>query len=899
MVTSEQSFTSRLVDERWKQYLVLGLFLAVGYYLSLPLPPLRAIFYTLIGLSALGAILYKLVRQRSVDRVTWMWLGLGVLLYFLGDLTYNIYRFFLSTPRPFPSVADLFYLTSRIPLFIGLLRAAKTSLQRPNPFSLLDSFILATGMAMLWWTVLMAPEAYNSSISPIARFIGSAYPATDFLLLAGTVRLALASTKRAVYHYLLIGSVGALLVADVVYTILQLNNVYTVGTPLDIGWIIFYVLMGAAVLYPPLSEAPARLRTQAQERFWQRMRMVFLTGAALLLPVTLVLSGLLRHGRADGVLVALGTVLILLVVVRLYRLMEANIELQKQLARAKSDVLFRNIVERGHSGVSMFQPDLVATYHSPHLYQLADISDTETDFTGIVHPDDLRRFRRFWREILIPSDVIHMIEYRLRNPKGEWSDVESTVNNLMSDDWLHSIVVITRDITAQKEYERKLKRLAYTDPLTGLANRAALADDLAVCLAEAKKHGRLAGAMFLDLDNFGDINNTLGHTAGDSVLSQLAERISTQLYSGESMARFGGDEFVIVSPNLREPEDARLMHQRIAGLLERPFQLESYTLYVTASAGIALSDHASTSDHLLRNADLALHRAKSEGSSSMRVFTPSLLMEAERRHAMSEMLRDILYGNRGEETELELTFEPIVRLSDGIICGFEGTAVWQHPGFRNFDPDELNDIAGESNLLGELEMRTLRLTCETLSKWKPLLANLPVRASINISAASFTKPHFERVVYEILSSYHLSPACLAFEITEQTIIGHVTTAASTFEGLAEAGVHIVIDHFGRDFSSISHLQRIPHAAIKLDPTLTHPLYDLDNAAMVGGIVRLAHDLSRSVIADGIDSSSQAREIRDLNCDYGQGNYFGKPMSEAQMKLLIQRVGAKPHSPLGW
>jgi diguanylate cyclase (GGDEF)-like protein/PAS domain S-box-containing protein len=877
----------------WWIYLALGGALTAAYYLAVPYPAWRGFVYTMIGLSALVAIAWDVAHIKDRSPWTLTMFGLGLALYFFGDLTYTIYRFVIHTVPPYPGIADAFFLIARIPLFVATLMLARQyDKNRRPPFTILDTLIVACGLFLLWWTFLLSPLVYNGSLKPGLQIVSLAYPALDFLLLAGGIRLIVTSGRQTAHHFMVGAAFAALLLADIAYSGQRLTGTYHVGTAIDAGWIWFYLFLGAAALFPWQAVPPEPKLTinqqLARNRSRETVRLGLLTVAAELLPIMLAYDWLTRSGhKIDPALIIIGAVLIFLVLLRVFRLMRSNANLQTELARLKSDVLFRSIVERAHSGVSQFGPDLSASYHSPNMYQIGDIAGMDGDFRSLVHPDDQARFNKFWLDTLDASKSVPAIEYRLRNPDGEWADVESLSNNLLDDEWIARVVLITRDISARKQYERHLRKMAFSDYLTDAPNRAAFDAKLHEMLEQAHARNRSIGLVFLDLDDFGSANDNFGHTVGDDVLKQLARRIGDQLYEGETLARYGGDEFIIASPNIQTLDDASLIFQRVSGALNRRFSVRSYDIHLTACVGIAVSEPNMGADELIRNADLALRQAKSIGQGTMRVFTPELLLANRRVHALSTSLRSLLGDRDSKANRIGYSYMPISSLNDGRNYGLEVIPAWRHPDFGLIDNDELSLVANDSNLLYEIEFRTMSDVARLLYRWRGLRELSQCRITINLTDHSFAHPQFDAILVELLGRYGILPSQLALEIDEMAILRHQQMAIGVLSSVHGIGVDIIIDHFAREYSSVLQLQRLPHAAIKYDASLIRRLGDEDIATTAIGINQVAHELDRIVIADGVDSAELARHVRRLGFDYAQGQYFGSPLNTAEAEQWIK------------
>lgn len=871
------------IDEAWVRFVIWCLFLSFAYYASLTLPLLRAVWYTLIGVSALAAIAYSL-RRRTNNPWAWIWIGIGLFLYFVGDVIFNYYRFALHVARPFPSVADAFFLLARFPLIAGLIQIGRRAGGKGSAYSLLDTLIVASGLALLWWAFLMAPQAYNPAFSPLERFIAVAYPATDFLLLATGIRLAFSSIRRTPASFMLGGALFGLLGADIIYSILQLNHIYQVGTWIDLGWIWFYAFLGAVALYPKgeIKAVPVNLSSHNLA-----IRLGFLALAALLLPVTITVSRFVPN-TLDWVTVGIGTALIVLVLLRLQRLMQHNLELEREVSLWKSDLLFKSIVNRAYSGVCVLNANLEASYANPRMRELADLENP--NFRDAIKPEDLPKFERFWQDTLSGDRSIPSIEYRLHDPDGDWRDVESTSNNLLEDDWIHGVVLITSDISERKRYERKLQKMAYTDALTGLPNRAALQEQLQTAIAGAHDFGHLVGAFFFDLDGFSAVNDSLGHSYGDLVLVELSKRLSNVLERNTTIARFGGDEFIVISPNLGQPADGNLICQRLLTQFNRPIEAGGYSIHLTACVGIAISDNPqATPEEIIRNADLALHQAKLTGPGTTRFFNNQLLVATTRRLELASSLRQTLSPATPHSPTVTPTpavlYQPIYRLSDHTFAGAEAIMVWRHADFGHIDSDELIQIASESNLLDILESELSRQVCSMLNG----LTKLELKIALNIPASSLTRPGFDAVMLETLEKRHVQPHHFELEIGEDALVHYDPTASASLVNLLDNGVGITIDNFGREYSSLGQIYRLPKANLKLDRSIIASLDDPDITPMLTSLVTLSHALGRLVIAQGVDNEEQAAELTQLGIDLAQGTYFGKPAPAESLQEHLAKL----------
>jgi diguanylate cyclase (GGDEF)-like protein/PAS domain S-box-containing protein len=442
------------------------------------------------------------------------------------------------------------------------------------------------------------------------------------------------------------------------------------------------------------------------------------------------------------------------------------------------------------------------------------------------------------------------------------------------------------------EGEGRLAFLAQYDSLTGLPNRALLSDRFSLVIALARRHGLPAGVLFIDLDNFKAVNDSLGHAAGDEVLCNTARRLKELLRQGDTVARVSGDEFAVILGTLARPEDAALVAQKIIDKLAAPLQVAGQELFVTASIGIAVFPaDGDDPETLLGAADAAMYRAKQSGRNGFHCFTAEI-NERARAHAQlgSELHRAL------ERNEFELAYQPKFDLTSGRACAAEALLRWKRPDGKLVPPIEFIPVLEESGLIVEVGEWVLRQACADLKAWKA--AGLrPIPVAVNLSARQFRQRDLEKHIRQIVENAGVDACLIELEITESQLMHDPEQAERTMRSLSDAGFRVAIDDFGTGYSSLSYLTRFPVSALKIDRSfVANALAVPAQAAIVRAIIDMAHTLGFIVIAEGVETEAQAALLRALGCEQAQGYFFARPMPEADLRAFISNsplAGPKP------
>jgi diguanylate cyclase (GGDEF)-like protein/PAS domain S-box-containing protein len=436
-------------------------------------------------------------------------------------------------------------------------------------------------------------------------------------------------------------------------------------------------------------------------------------------------------------------------------------------------------------------------------------------------------------------------------------------------------VCVVRDMSERKALERRLEQQAFHDSLTKLANRALFIDRLQHALARSSRGSNYVAVLFLDLDNFKIINDSLGHEVGDQLLTAVSSRLREGLRPEDTLARLGGDEFTVLLEDITNVSDAMRVAERITEVLRTPVAVAGHEIFVGTSIGIALNtDEASTPSDLIRQADMAMYKAKVAGKSRYEVFDPSMHAYAlQRLQLQSDLHRAI------ERGELRVHYQPKVKFTNEMIEGMEALVRWEHPVRGLLAPGEFIALAEETGLIVPIGRWVLEEACKQLSEWQEEHSSVGQwTISVNLSAKQLQQPQLIKEVAEVLRATKLDPARLVLEITESALMVDELSTTATLQALKNLGVQLAMDDFGTGYSSLSFLRNFPVTIIKIDKSFIREMgRDTSEAAIVSGVIKLAHALRLQVVAEGIEAPEQLSQLKALECDVGQGFYFGKPL----------------------
>ncbi|MEA2253150.1 MAG: hypothetical protein QOG70_3392 [Solirubrobacteraceae bacterium] len=1030
----------------WQVYLLVGAVVTAAYVW---LPPFAGSgpVMNLLGLSPVVAIVVGVRRHRPACAVAWWCFALGFALFWLGDLyTYSYPRLF-GADVPFPSIGDGAYVLVYPALMAGLVVLTRRRNPERDRAGVIDSLIMTLGLSLLSWVALIAPYVHDGSMPLLARLVSIAYPLGDILLLAAAIRLAVDTGRRQPAFYLLTASIVALLVTDFAYGLVTLSGDYHGQVGLDVGWISFYLLWGAAALHPsmrgldqsaperaprltplrlvlltcasliaPAIEISQELRrgnldllviiaasvmlfglvvarmaglVRQQERSVGRERILTAAGAALvaatgrdqiyraaLEPVRSLVDGMaatllcrveenevgvvatlgdvvtedggwtlapdtaaallavsdagaaevdltaeagadLRlpawsgghalvlglelRGETRGLLLVVGEQRVSRPVCSALRTLATQValaiesaDLSEEVHRRSSEARFSSLVQHASDLITVLDAEATVVYQSPSIERVLGYAPEDvigTRFDRLLVPGEEGRLLHLLADGSgYAGHETEVLECALHHRDGSVRHFEILHTNLIEDDAVRGIVLNGRDVSERRAFEEQLAHQAFHDPVTNLANRAFFAERVRHAVARGLREKNALAVIFLDLDDFKTINDSLGHAAGDQVLGEVAKRLSASIRSSDTAARFGGDEFAVLLEDVDGPDQAAEAAERILESLIDPLHVEGKEIVVRCSLGLSMLEPGETADaeELIRNADAAMYIAKRDGKGGYRLFEPAMHEGVLARLELRADLQRALAGD-----QFELYYQPVVRLEDGSVSGVEALLRWRHPERGLLAPEEFIPFAEESGLIVPIGRWVLREGCREARRLQRMLpSDPPLSMSVNLSVKQLQHSDVVSDVRDALTESGLAAGSLTLEITETVMMADADLAVARLEELKALGVRLAMDDFGTGYSSLSYLSRFPVDILKMDRSFLTAGASPETSGLATAVVALGETLQLEVVAEGIEFPEQWNTLRELGCELGQGFYFARPMSaDAALEFLRSNQGA--------
>ncbi|MDQ3803079.1 MAG: EAL domain-containing protein [Acidobacteriota bacterium] len=515
-----------------------------------------------------------------------------------------------------------------------------------------------------------------------------------------------------------------------------------------------------------------------------------------------------------------------------------------------------------------------------------EVGESPEEWTRRVHPDDAAALRAALDAHVEGRSPHFEFEHRMLHKDGGYRWMLSRGIVVRDKDGRASRMAGSQtDITDRKRAEERLIHDAFHDPLTGLPNRALFMDRLGQAVERFRRNREHSFAViFLDLDRFKVVNDSLGHTAGDRLLVEVGRRLAACARAGDTVARLGGDEFTILLEGARDAHAAVHMAERVQEHLARPYDLGGHQHSTSASVGIALSGIGeSRAEDILRDANIAMHRAKSAGKARHQVFDAAMHSQAIEILRLETELRRAVSGG-----EMVVCYQPIVSLRDGRVSGVEALVRWQHPERGLIFPEKFLATAEETGLIIEIDRLVLEEACRRASEWRRGPSGPGPSVAVNLSAKHFSAPDLVDRVGEALAHHGLAPSALKLEITEGVLMTDAEPVKATLTRLRKAGVDLYLDDFGTGYASLSYLHRFPLTALKIDRSFVGRIGPQgEQSELARAIVMMAHSLKLSVIAEGIETDAQLAHLRAMGCELGQGNLFSRPATATDVEAMFK------------
>jgi diguanylate cyclase (GGDEF)-like protein len=864
------------------------------------------------------------------DQRTWQLFGLGALSWGSGQAFAFCYELAAGARPPVPSPADVGYL-AMIPLM--LIALVRLPIDRPRLEGrirvLLDALIVIAAIATVSWLLFLGPVYRDIGMSTVHKLVASAYPAGDIVLmcaLVGGIARGWLQCDDSPIPLLLLG-IAAFIAADLSVYYLSLHGTYSHDGVLGVGWPLGFCLIAEATRARAASAKSGRGAASASAV--RQLHVVDTVGKIVLHALLAALAGMLlstavRHGDLiDNVFYFLAVSTIVIVFARQFftvrenerlnadlRELSHNLgdavrarthELESAVASLRSEVIEKHRVattlrttEAHLRAVLANAPLLLFGLDSNGVFTLCE--GKALDALGL---DSIAVIGESIFDVYKGVPTIHEhIRYALSGASFDGTvdlgDVSLDIRyEAIKDegDAVIGVIGAALDITRRRRAEQQLVHLAFHDPLTTLPNRARFMERLRQALRETEGRRARPAVLFIDLDRFKIINDSLGHAAGDELLVGAAERLSTCVRAGDLVARLGGDEFTVLLRPIAQPGEAEAIAALIVEAFMQPFQIAGRDLFVSASVGVAWAPPgAFTPDELIRKADIALYQAKGGGRARAVLFDDAMDVRAVKRLEVENDLRRAL-----ERDELLLYYQPEVDLRNNEVVGMEALVRWKHPTRGIVPPSEFVALAEETGLIIPLGRWVLEQACRQTMEWQAHRpGKRPLIVGVNLSMRQLQETDIASVVKDVLRSTGMPPGALRLEITESMAMQEVEQTIAVLEGLKQIGVELAIDDFGTGYSSLSYLARLPIDILKIDRSFVQALgTERSTGLIVEATIALAHTLGMEVTAEGIESAQQLARLKALRCDRGQGFYFAKALPAEIIGAVL--VGAAVHT----
>ncbi len=572
------------------------------------------------------------------------------------------------------------------------------------------------------------------------------------------------------------------------------------------------------------------------------------------------------------------------------QLESANRHIEQKLK--ESEQLHRFIVEHSPDIVFMVNENGRFTFVNDAVHRILGFTKHELigkHFSELTCQQDNLQAINFFYGNGTHNHLTRTREIQLRINGGGYKHFEITSLDVRfdykSDSVFQGMYCVAHDITEKKQSQDLINYQAYHDLLTDLPNRHLLHDRLCMAITHARRNREKFALMFLDLDRFKWVNDTMGHAAGDSLLQQVSQRIANCLREADTLARFGGDEFALILNSIGSKNDVITIADKILGEFRQPFIIDDTELYITGSIGIAIyPDAGDNFELLIKNADQAMYSVKDKGKNAYEFFSNDIHRETSTYLKIERDLRHAIANN-----ELKVCYQPKVQTSTEKVVGFEALVRWQHAEKGDIMPDDFIPVAEETSLIRDIGDFVLYTVCRDLNNWRDTGID-NIRVSINYSSSQIIQENFVEKVSDTLSQFNIPTSCLEIEITEDALVNHMSHLVSKLHRLKSMGIEIAVDDFGTGYSSFNYLQQFPINTLKIDKSFIHSIHvKKGGASIVNAMVAMASGLELNLVAEGVETEKQLEYLKELGCPEIQGWLFGKAVSAEQTHAMLDQI----------
>lgn len=849
-------------------------------------------------IAAVSCFLYAGAVGRP-SRPAWLLFSFSSAMAACGNAVWGWYEVVLGVPVPPLSCADFFFLCFAPPAIIGLLVLAKRPVTRAGWICLaLDAWLIGGSLLTLSWSLALAHTAdvVGAEGESVARAaLSLAYPLLDIVLVSMVLALHFRrnNANRSAVNTA-IAALALTVVSDALFTSPLLRSTYHSGQLLDAGWFAGSLLLAYApwgVSHP----APQPEHTEFPGRAARATSRPIAGSLAALTPYlaaavcTLgILYNVVEGRRVDGVVVFTGCAVVLALVLRQGIMLLDNLTLTQELAQKENH--FRSLVQGSSDVIMIAAPNGTLRYVSPAaagVYGCEAEDLIGAELSSIIHPDDRGRVVHQVRRFLAAQpaeEPTTRIECRFRSGAGDWLNVESTVNRHHG-----GLLLNSRDVTERVRLQAQLQHNAEHDPLTDLPNRALFTSRVRQALGGRRAGDPGTAVLFIDLDGFKAVNDTVGHQAGDELLVQAAQRLADSVRAADTAARLGGDEFaaLIVGDGTRDQAAREYQVHEIADrlrlTLSQPYLVGPGEVRVAASIGVAFAEPGITPTDLMRNADLAMYRAKAAGKDRVELYAPQMQADVVRRSELAARLRTAL-----RDGEFALLHQPVVHLATGTVAAVAAQARWRSSQGILFTPAEFLRVADDGDRTAELGRWLLEEAVQQAAE--RTRAGYPVSVSVRLSAGRLLDNALPFGSVEALLTRHGLPSgALMIEVGDSDPRISFDDLERRLVALRRLGVRIALDGFGSGYAAINALRRLPIDVLKLDRGLVEGVVESARLHKItSGLLRIACDLGMQSVADGVDVPEQVLALRAMGCTHGQGMAFSGPLDEYRLRHTLRR-----------
>jgi diguanylate cyclase (GGDEF)-like protein/PAS domain S-box-containing protein len=811
----------------------------------------------------------------------WQWLARSFFVFWLGDLVFLLLKIAHAGGLIGASPADALYLASYPLALVGLLtlRSGRPDADERAAFWI-DAAIVALAGGMLVWRLFVQPTLADPR-RELEALTAVAYVAGDVALLVALAITGLRPTGRPARAILLLGlGLTVRLCANGLYwydVLLGPPGAASAGAAalFNVAWLVFGATADAqwrasAIVVAPRPGPPPGVSLVP-------------TAAAAIGYVVLAQAVAARLTLDLGFLVFVSVALTAALLARQVVAVRAGARHAAERAARANEARFRSLIENASDIILVVGEDARIRFHTPSAERFFGRAGHEIEGTSlldVVHPEDKEVARALVADAIAQPGTMLSAEWRVSRAGREWRFVEARANTVPGDPHLAGAVLTLRSVHERKILEERLAYQAFHDPLTNLANRVLLTERLEHALVRSRRGSRPVSVIFIDLDDFKNVNDSLGHATGDQLLVELSRRLLGCVRAGDTAARLGGDEFAVLVEE-GGAEAAWPIAERVQHAVRLPFVVAGRDILLGASLGIASTEGgAETAGDLLRDADVAMYRGKQAGKGQVVLFEASMQAAVRERLELEAELRRAV-----ERGEFALVYQPIVALASGRIVGAEALLRWDHPVRGRLRPADFLAAAGSAGAMLAIETWVIGEACREAGRWPVVdeIGQLPLLA-VNVSAPLLASVDLVQTVEQAVAAARLPPGRLVLELTEGAAVEGAPTTFQAMRRLRAIGVRLAIDDFGTGYSSLSYLREMPVDILKLDKLFVDGVTAESNAQLLTrGILDLARALGKLVVAEGIEHKEQADRLCRYGCTLGQGFAFSRPIEAAEMR----------------